>query len=82
MIVHNMKKVKSKLENCCIRENKTISSFELRLKKLFLYVEVLKGKLIPMNKKLGYIQKSMLQQHWETFQKMLKVEEWNVELLS
>ena len=32
-----------------------ISSFELRLKELFLHVEVLKGKLIPMNKKLDYI---------------------------
>ena len=55
VIVHNVKEVKSKLEDCCIRENEMISSFELRLKKLFLHVEVLKGKLIPMNKKLGYI---------------------------
>ena len=55
VIVHNVKEVKSKLEDCCIRENETISSFELRLKELFLHVEALKGKPIPMNKKLGYI---------------------------
>ena len=67
VIVHNVKEVKSKLEDCCIEENETISSFELRLKKLFLHVEVLKGKLIPMNKKLGYIQDSMPQQCWEAF---------------
>ena len=67
MIAHNVKEAKSKLEDCCIRENEMISSFELRLKELFLHVEVLKGKLIPMNKKLGYIRDSMLQQHWETF---------------
>ena len=36
VIVHNVKKVKSKLEDCCIGENETISSFELRLKELFL----------------------------------------------
>ena len=75
MIVHNVKEVKSKLEDCCIRENEMISSFELRLKKLFLHIEVLKGKLIPMNKKLDYIQDSMLQQHWEAFQGLLRVGE-------
>ena len=79
VIVHNIKKAKSKLENCCIRENETIFSFELRLKELFLHIEVLKGKPIPMNKKLGYIQDSMLQQHWEAFQRMLRVGEWMVE---
>ena len=67
VIVHNVKEVKSKLEDCCIGENEMISSFELRLKELFLHVEALKGKPIPMNKKLGYIRDSMLQQHWETF---------------
>ena len=67
VIVHNVKEVKSKLEDCCIRENEMISSFGLRLKKLFLHVEVLKGKPIPMNKKLGYIRDSMPQQHWEAF---------------
>ena len=67
VIVHNVKEVKSKLEDCCIGENETISSFELRLKELFLHIEALKGKPIPMNKKLGYIWDSMLQQHWETF---------------
>ena len=66
VIVHNIKEVKSKLE-CCIGENEMIFSFELRLKELFLHIEVLKGKLIPMNKKLGYIWDSMLQQHWKAF---------------
>ena len=55
VIVHNVKEAKSKLKNCCIGENEMISSFELRLKELFLHVEVLKGKSIPMNKKLSYI---------------------------
>ena len=55
VIVHNVKEVKSKLENCCIEENEMISSFELKLKELFLHIEALKGKPIPMNKKLGYI---------------------------
>ena len=55
MIVHNIKEAKSKLEDCYIRENETIFSFELRLKELFLHIEALKGKPIPMNKKLGYI---------------------------
>ena len=67
MIVHNVKEGKSKLEDCCIRENEMISSFELRLKELFLHVEALKGKPIPINKKLGYIRDSMLQQCWEAF---------------
>ena len=79
MIVYNVKEVKNKLKNCCIEENKMISSFELRLKKLFLHVEVLKGKLIPMNKKLGYIRNSILQQHWKAFQGLLRVGEWTVE---
>ena len=79
VIVHNIKKVKSKLENCCIRENEMIFSFELRLKELFLHIEALKGKLIPMNKKLDYIWDSMLQQHWKAFQGMLRVGEWTVE---
>ena len=34
VIVHNVKEAKSKLEECCIGENETISSFELRLKEL------------------------------------------------
>ena len=56
------KKKKKKLKDCCIGENEMISSFELRLKELFLHVEALKGKPIPMNKKLCYIQDSMSQQ--------------------
>ena len=67
VIVYNVKEAKSKLKDCCIGENEMISSFELRLKELFLHVEVLKGKPIPMNKKLGYIRDSMPQQCWEAF---------------
>ena len=40
MIVHNVKEVKSKLKDGCIRENKIIFGFELRLKELFLEREV------------------------------------------
>ena len=79
VIAHNVKEAKSKLEDCCIGENESISSFELRLKELFLHVEALKGKPIPMNKKLDYIRDSMPQHRWKTFRGLLRVGEWTVE---